>query len=166
MEDIGQSAVGFANRTDKSQLIISMTFTSRSISKLMRVKPGRTAHVRKTLTAAEIPSAVVYGDYDILAKIEVPGKLRLLGRRADVDSRNLGVLATLVKTVIRKGRAGVTETQTLLDFSDFVPSPGVEDMKLGEPSEVGEISAVSKEAIEPRVADEPVIKAHDGYCGA
>ncbi|CAG9216331.1 membrane hypothetical protein [Paraburkholderia tropica] len=97
---------------------------------LMRVQPGRTPHVRKTLAASEIQSAVVYGDYDLLAKIEVPGKLRFFARRADVDSRNLGVLAALVKSVVRKGRAGVIETQTLLDFSDFVPIPSMDEPKV------------------------------------
>ncbi|MDR8402228.1 Lrp/AsnC ligand binding domain-containing protein [Paraburkholderia sp. USG1] len=85
---------------------------------LIRVLPGKTEQVRKKLRAAELASAVVYGDFDLLVKVEVPGKLALPS--AETDSRNLGLLAALVKKGIRSAEDGVRETQTLLDFSGFV----------------------------------------------
>ncbi|MGF6924277.1 hypothetical protein [Paraburkholderia sp. 40] len=90
---------------------------------LIRVRPGRTGEVRKALLAEDVASAVLYGDYDLLAKVELPGSLSIFGSKAMADSMNLGLLAALVKRAVRRTDVGVTETQTLLDFSHAVHLP-------------------------------------------
>lgn len=87
---------------------------------LLRVFPGRTEEVRKSLVASDISTAVVFGDFDIIAKIEVPGRMAVFRGARRFDAANLGALAASVKKAVRQGGSGVRETQTLLDFSDFV----------------------------------------------
>jgi hypothetical protein len=105
---------------------------------LLRVFPGRTEEVRKSLVASDISTAVVYGDFDIIAKIEVPGRTAILRGKKRFDSVNLGALAASVKKAVRQGGSGVRETQTLLDFSDFVQGPQhhIDDRKSEEPSKI------------------------------
>jgi hypothetical protein len=101
---------------------------------LLRVQPGRTEHVRKKLTAANLSSSVLYGDYDVLVKLEVAGRPAFFSKNASNDERELAELAALVHKEIRCMEGGVTETQTLLDFSDFVSLPPREEEQVNQGS--------------------------------
>jgi|GEM_PF-3907487 len=87
---------------------------------LLRVKPGKTELVRKRSMASDLASSTVYGEYDVLVKIEVPGRLSMLPKDARKDYGELSELARRVHSEIRCMKGDVMETQTLLDFSDFV----------------------------------------------
>ncbi|MGF6853970.1 hypothetical protein [Paraburkholderia sp. CI3] len=90
---------------------------------LIRTAPGTTGAVRSALNAAEISSSVVYGDYDIIARVELPATSVPILVRADADALNLQRLARIVKDAIRVQEpvAGVVATETLLDCTDHVP---------------------------------------------
>jgi hypothetical protein len=105
-------------------VIVPAILVRRSLTAyvLIRVQPGKTATVVKALNAGDVSASVVYGEYDVLAKIEAQGKPGLF-RQPDKDARDLYELATMVKLVVRQPNLGVLDTQTLLEFSDYLRTP-------------------------------------------
>jgi ABC-type sugar transport system permease subunit len=96
---------------------------------LIRVRPGFTERVRAKLFAADLNSSVLFGDYDVLVKVEVPGNISIFPKKgkgpqsSKNDVRELIELGALVHREIRCLRGEILETQTLLDFSDYVDAP-------------------------------------------
>lgn len=92
---------------------------------LIRVKPGFTGEVMQGLQARDVTATTLYGEFDLMAKIEVPGAIAgwpLRRRTSRDDGTELAELALTVNTKIRPIN-GIVETQTLLDFTRFVPPP-------------------------------------------
>jgi heme exporter protein D len=89
---------------------------------LIRVRPGSTEKVMQKLAASDVTATVVYGEFDVIAKLEIQGRSTLRSREAPDDGQELAELAATVKGSIRNVD-GILETQTLLDFSGFVELP-------------------------------------------
>jgi hypothetical protein len=89
---------------------------------LIRVRPGQTERVMQRLGSCDVPATVVYGEYDVIAKLEVQGRSTLFSRDTPDDGEELAELGATVKGAIRD-IDGIVETQTLLDFSGFVEPP-------------------------------------------
>lgn len=104
-------------------IVVPATLVRRSLTAyvLIRIQPGKTAAVVKALNARDVSASVVYGEYDVLAKIEAAGTPLPFGQ-TDKDARDLYELAAMVKHV-RQPNLGVLDTQTLLEFSDFLRAP-------------------------------------------
>jgi hypothetical protein len=89
---------------------------------LIRVLPGQTERVMQSLGSRDVAATVVYGEYDVIAKLEVQGRSTLFSRDTPDDGEELAELAATVKNSIRNVD-GIVETHTLLDFSGFVEPP-------------------------------------------
>lgn len=91
---------------------------------LIRVRPGCTTSVLQQLYAGDITATVLYGEYDLIAKVEVPGAAAgwpLRRKKPLDDGKELAELALTINEKIRPIE-GVVETQALLDFTRFVPA--------------------------------------------
>ncbi|MGF6571626.1 hypothetical protein ABH945_003747 [Paraburkholderia sp. GAS333] len=92
---------------------------------LIRVKAGETKKVLQHLSREDITATVLYGEFDLLAKLEIPGAISgwpLRRKRPLDDGKELAELALTINAKIRPVE-GVLETQALLDFTRFVEAP-------------------------------------------